>query len=105
MRRCRCAGAPCLGPAARRQGPPPVFQKQGEERPRYLAASAHGGYNTHPINEVPMDGTRVKIVYHKDGAFTHAFRFAKWRDGGGLGRRRLGPPGPGHHGEHGQDTA
>lgn len=55
-----------------------VFQKQGEERPRYLAASAHGGYSTHPINEVPMDGNRVKIVYHKDGAFTHAFRFAKW---------------------------
>jgi hypothetical protein len=55
-----------------------VFQKQGEERPRYLAASRHGGYSTHPINEVPMDGNRVKIVYHKDGASTHAFRFAKW---------------------------
>lgn len=55
-----------------------VFQKQGEERPRYLAASRHGGYSTHPINEVPMDGNHVKIVYHKDGASTHAFRFAKW---------------------------
>jgi hypothetical protein len=55
-----------------------VFQKQGEERPRYLAASRHGGYSTHPINEVPMDGNRVKVVYHKDGALTHAFRFAKW---------------------------
>jgi hypothetical protein len=55
-----------------------VFQKQGEERPRYLSASRHGGYSTHPINEVPMDGNRVKIVYHKDGASTHAFRFAKW---------------------------
>lgn len=55
-----------------------VFQKQGEERPRYLAASRHGGFSTHPINEVPMDGNRVKIVYHKDGASTHAFRFAKW---------------------------
>ncbi|MFF6784957.1 NPP1 family protein [Streptomyces sp. NPDC012510] len=55
-----------------------VFQKQGEERPRYLAASRHGGYSTHPINEVPMDGNHVKIVYHKDGPSTHAFRFAKW---------------------------
>ena len=34
-----------------------VFQKQGEARPRYLAASRHGGYSTHPINEVPLDGT------------------------------------------------
>lgn len=55
-----------------------VFQKQGEERPRFLAASRHGGYSTHPINEVPMEGNRVKIVYHKDGSSTHAFRFAKW---------------------------
>lgn len=55
-----------------------VFQKQGEERPRYLAASRHGGFSTHPINEVPMDGNHVKIVYHKDGASTHAFRFAGW---------------------------
>src|SRR3546814_3757414 len=44
-----------------------VFQKQGEEKPRFLAASRHGGYSTHPINEVPMEGNRVKIVYHKDG--------------------------------------
>jgi hypothetical protein len=55
-----------------------VFQKQGEERPRYLAASRHGGYSTHAINEVPMSGNHVKIVYHKDGTITHAFRFAKW---------------------------
>ncbi|MEV7732155.1 NPP1 family protein [Streptomyces sp. NPDC088921] len=55
-----------------------VFQKQGEEKPRYLAASRHGGYSTHPINEVPMNGNHVEIVYHKDGASTHAFRFAKW---------------------------
>jgi hypothetical protein len=55
-----------------------VFQKQGEERPRYLAASRHGGYSTHPISEVPMSGNHVEIVYHKDGASTHAFRFAKW---------------------------
>ncbi|WP_330289298.1 NPP1 family protein [Streptomyces sp. NBC_00576] len=62
-----------------------VFQKQGEESPRFLSASRHGGYSTHPINEVPMGRlngessyNRVEIVYHKDGASTHAFRFAKW---------------------------
>lgn len=62
-----------------------VFQKQGEESPRFLSASRHGGYSTHPINEVPMgkvnnepNYNRVEIVYHKDGASTHAFRFAKW---------------------------
>ncbi|WP_427921431.1 NPP1 family protein [Streptomyces sp. cg40] len=55
-----------------------VFQKQGDERPAYLAASRHGGYSTHPVNEVPMSGNHVEIVYHKDGASTHAFRFAKW---------------------------
>lgn len=55
-----------------------VFQRQGDERPSFLAASRHGGYSTHPINEVPMSGNRVEIVYHKDGASTHAFRFAKW---------------------------
>ncbi|MDX3454013.1 NPP1 family protein [Streptomyces sp. ME02-8801-2C] len=55
-----------------------VFQKQGAEAPSYLSASRHGGYSTHPINEVPMDGNHVKIVYHKDGASTHAFRFAQW---------------------------
>lgn len=62
-----------------------VFQKQGEESPRFLAASRHGGYSTHPINEVPMGRVgneqsfnRVEIVYHKDGSSTHAFRFAKW---------------------------
>ncbi|MGW0709400.1 NPP1 family protein [Streptomyces sp. NPDC002643] len=62
-----------------------VFQKQGEESPRYLSASRHGGFSTHPISEVPMgklagekNYNRVEIVYHKDSSSTHAFRFAKW---------------------------
>ncbi|MEU3784720.1 NPP1 family protein [Streptomyces sp900129855] len=55
-----------------------VFQKQGEEKPRYIAASRHHGYSTHAVKDVPMDGNHVQIVYHKDGAGTHAFRFAKW---------------------------
>ncbi|MEV0742044.1 NPP1 family protein [Streptomyces sp. NPDC050549] len=31
-----------------------------------------------PINEVPRDSNHVEIVYHKDGASAHAFRFAEW---------------------------
>ncbi|MER6128757.1 NPP1 family protein [Streptomyces sp. NPDC001795] len=57
-----------------------VWVKQGASKPSYLSASRHGGFSTHPVNEVPMDstGAHVEIVYHKDGASTHAFRFAKW---------------------------
>jgi hypothetical protein len=48
--------------------------------PAYVAASAHGDYNIRARNDVPWDssGTHPKIVYHKDGAGTHAFRFAGW---------------------------
>jgi hypothetical protein len=46
--------------------------------PQYVSASAHGKYNTRSRNDIPWDetGTHPKIVYHKDGASTHAFRFA-----------------------------
>lgn len=55
-----------------------VWVKQGADKPSYVSASRHGDYSTHPVNEVPMDGVHAKIVYHKDGISTHAFRFAKW---------------------------
>jgi hypothetical protein len=55
-----------------------VWVKRGASKPSYLSASRHGGFSTHPVNEVPMDGAHVKIVYHKDGGLTHAMRFAKW---------------------------
>ncbi|MBA8826153.1 hypothetical protein FHX42_003529 [Saccharopolyspora lacisalsi] len=42
----------------------------------YVSASAHGDYDTRPSSEVVFEGTHPKIVYHKDGAGTHAFRFA-----------------------------
>jgi hypothetical protein len=29
---------------------------------------------------VPWDSNHVEIVYHKDGASAHAFRFAKWAE-------------------------
>jgi hypothetical protein len=55
-----------------------VWVKEGTRQPSYVSASSHGDFSIHPVNEVPMDGAHVKIVYHKDGALTHAFRFAKW---------------------------
>ncbi|KAI9155490.1 NLP effector protein 9 [Paramyrothecium foliicola] len=57
-----------------------VIVRDGEERPAYIAASAHGSYETKPGRDVRFDGTHAKIVYHKDGASTHAFRFANEGD-------------------------
>ncbi|OCQ19988.1 sugar-binding protein [Pseudoalteromonas luteoviolacea] len=39
--------------------------------------SAHGDLFTKPANELPFENGHLKIVYHKDGILTHAFRFAK----------------------------
>jgi hypothetical protein len=51
-----------------------VWVNQGQAE--YVSASAHGEYSTHPSSEVAWEGTHPKIVYHKDGAGTHAFRLA-----------------------------
>lgn len=48
--------------------------------PAYVSVSAHGKYDTRPISEVRTEGPHPKIVYHKDGALTHAFRFASISD-------------------------
>lgn len=46
-------------------------------RAHYVSTSAHGDYNTHAAADVGwFDGTHAKVVYHKDGAATHAFRLA-----------------------------
>jgi hypothetical protein len=45
---------------------------------KYVSTSAHGGFTTYSRDQIRWDGTHPKIVYHKDGASTHAFRFAKW---------------------------
>ncbi|GAA1079392.1 NPP1 family protein [Nocardiopsis composta] len=55
-----------------------VWVKDG--RAEYVSASAHGDYDTRPADEVLWEGTHAKIVYHKDGASTHAFRFAADHD-------------------------
>ncbi|CAL9523317.1 hypothetical protein SUDANB121_03899 [Nocardiopsis dassonvillei] len=47
---------------------------------RHVSASAHGDYVTRPASQVRWEGTHPKIVYHKDGASTHAFRFAAAHD-------------------------
>ncbi|MEV6318335.1 NPP1 family protein [Streptomyces sp. NPDC051776] len=44
--------------------------------PRYVSTSAHGGYSTHPRSEVAWEESHAKVVYHKDGGGTHAFRRA-----------------------------
>ncbi|KAL3955876.1 hypothetical protein ACCO45_009895 [Purpureocillium lilacinum] len=49
---------------------------------KYVAASAHGSYEVRPSKDTPWNGDHPKIVYHKDGSSTHAFRFAQG------GRRR-----------------
>ncbi|KAI5853651.1 NPP1-domain-containing protein [Durotheca rogersii] len=54
-----------------------------DDKVQYVAASRHGGYTVKKVGDaaVQFEGTHVKIVYHKDGGSTHAFRFPK-TDGG-----------------------
>lgn len=42
----------------------------------HVGASAHGNMDTKPFSQVAKEGNHAKIVYHKDGPSTHAFRFA-----------------------------
>lgn len=44
-----------------------------------VAPSCHGGYDQ-ASNSFPLTGSRPYIVYHKDGASTHCFRFANNND-------------------------
>ncbi len=43
---------------------------------RYVSTSEHGDFATAPASAVAFEGTHPKIVYHKDGGSTHAFRLA-----------------------------
>ncbi|MEV6955310.1 NPP1 family protein [Streptomyces sp. NPDC051183] len=47
---------------------------------RYVSVSQHSSYQVAAAASVRFDGTHPKIVYHKDGASTHAFRFANTKD-------------------------
>ncbi|WP_420000633.1 NPP1 family protein [Streptomyces boninensis] len=46
----------------------------------YVATSAHGDFTIHPRDQIRWDGTHPKVVYHKDGIGTHAFRRANAND-------------------------
>ncbi|WAO91981.1 Hypothetical protein NCS54_00946800 [Fusarium falciforme] len=57
-----------------------VFTKDNEGV-QVVAASAHGDYDTKKAGDVRFhEDTHAKIVYHKDGGSTHAFRFASEED-------------------------
>ncbi|KAL0941477.1 uncharacterized protein CTRU02_204240 [Colletotrichum truncatum] len=50
------------------------------EQVKYVAASAHGGYDVRAVSDVRMDGTHPKIVYWQSLFNTHSFRFARPTD-------------------------
>jgi hypothetical protein len=50
------------------------------DKAEYVAASAHGKYSVKSAKNIRWDGSHPKIVYHKDGGLTHAFRFANAGD-------------------------
>ncbi|KXS15849.1 necrosis inducing [Gonapodya prolifera JEL478] len=43
----------------------------------HVGASAHGDMNTRAFSDIDKQDGHAKIVYHKDGIQTHAFRFSK----------------------------
>ncbi|KAF4452850.1 hypothetical protein FALBO_16104, partial [Fusarium albosuccineum] len=57
-----------------------IIFAQGDEVKR-VAPSCHGKYSG-ATSTPRLDGTRAKVVYHKDGASTHCFRMANEADDG-----------------------
>ncbi len=57
-----------------------VWVSDATGKAEYVAASQHGNYQVKPASEVRWDGEHPKMVYHKDGASTHCFRFANTDD-------------------------
>ncbi|MFD4523091.1 NPP1 family protein [Streptomyces sp. NPDC058470] len=47
---------------------------------QYVSVSQHSTYQVLPSSSIRFDGNHAKIVYHKDGASTHDFRFANTND-------------------------
>ena len=50
------------------------------DQAKYVSTSAHGDFKTYTSDKVRWSGPQAKIVYHKDGASTHAFRLAGSND-------------------------
>ncbi|GAP88473.1 putative secreted protein [Rosellinia necatrix] len=55
-----------------------VWAQNGEAK--FVAASAHGEYEIKAASDVRWEGTHPKMVYHKDGLGSHAFRFGNADD-------------------------
>lgn len=53
-----------------------VWVDQRTGTAEHVSASAHGEYATRPRGDLAWQDDHPKIVYHKDGGGTHAFRFA-----------------------------
>ena len=47
---------------------------------QYVSTSAHGNFDIQTRDQMRFDGTHPKVVYHKDGIGTHAFRPANSND-------------------------
>ncbi|TMP38021.1 NPP1 family protein [Pseudoalteromonas rubra] len=67
-----------------------VWTKDGQVT--HGSYSAHGDLFTKPANELPFENGHLKIVYHKDGILTHAFRFAKSNEAAENGYNRFVTP-------------
>ena len=46
----------------------------------HTSVSAHGSFTTRAMSQIQTQGSHALVVYHKDGAGTHAFRFANSTD-------------------------
>jgi len=55
-----------------------VWVQNGQAQ--YVSTSAHGGFSVYSRDQVRWDGNHPKVVYHKDGASTHAFRLGNSND-------------------------
>lgn len=53
---------------------------QYSEYVTHVSTSAHGNYTTQPYNNTIQQSGHPLVVYHKDGAGTHAFRHANQND-------------------------
>ncbi len=47
---------------------------------QYVSRSVHGHWEVDDRSRVRFDGTHPKVVYHKEGGFTHYFRLANAND-------------------------
>jgi hypothetical protein len=56
-----------------------VWTKDGEIT--HGSVSAHGNPIRRAVSDIPFENGHMKVIYHKDGASTHALRFANINEG------------------------